>query len=269
LGRLAARKLKIPVVHTSHGFLFGGGKETITGRFYRLMEKLAAAAGSMVIAVSQSEYNCAADLQVIAKEKMVVIHNGIADLEEMFRADAGREPVRMIMVARFARPKDHLTLLEALSALKELPWSLQLVGDGRGRKRAEDLVRQLGLAGRVEFTGTRDDVNELLAESSIFVLSSRREGFPISILEAMRAGLPVVAARVGGIDEAVAEGKSGFLFEAGDSAGLSRHLEKLILEPQLREELGRAGRQLYLERFTLRKMVDQTVGVYDQLVKGC
>ncbi len=262
LGRLAAKMSGIPAVHTSHGFLFGGGEKQLSGRFYRLMEKIAAAAGEMVIAVSQSEYHLATQLKVIPPNKITVIHNGIAGLGEPGRAKPQREPARIIMVSRFAKPKDHQTLLEALAGLKDLPWSLQLVGDGHGRVQAEMQARQFGLEDKIEFTGTRSDVNDLLAAASIFVLSSRREGFPISILEAMRAGLPVVASRAGGVAEAVADGDTGYLFEPGDSAGLRSHLEELILNPALREELGRAGRQRYLEQFTLEKMAAETLKTY-------
>ncbi len=263
LGRLAADALGIPVVHTSHGFLFGGRRQTLTGRFYRLMEKFAAAWGDMVIAVSQSEHDLAAGLGVIPSHKMTVVYNGLPEMAEAGRtANPETEPARLIMIARFEKPKDHLTLIRALGGLKEMDWQLTLVGDGKGRAAAESMAAELGLSERLEFTGTRRDTEALLGDSSIFILSSRREGFPISILEAMRAGLPVVATRVGGIPEAVIEGETGLLFDPGDEAALRQQLAKLIADPALRKKMGLAGQKSFREHFTLKQMVDQTEKVY-------
>ncbi|MDW7729081.1 MAG: glycosyltransferase family 4 protein [Bacillota bacterium] len=265
LGRLAASKLNIPVVHTSHGFLFGGREQTLSCRFYRLMEKYASARGSLVIAVSKSEYDLADRLQVIAPEKMNVIYNGLPDVEAKQLAIPQTEPVQLIMVARLAPPKDPLTLIRALGGLKELNWQLKLVGEGLEQSACEKLTTELDLGGRIEFFGMRGDVEELLASSSIFVLSSRREGFPISTLEAMRAGLPVVASNVGGISEQIAEDETGYLFESGDHKRLQSHLDRLIRDPILRSRLGQAGRRRFLDHFTLDKMVDETLKVYHQI----
>jgi glycosyltransferase involved in cell wall biosynthesis len=265
LGRFAAHSLRIPAVHTSHGFLFSGEKLNISGHFYRLIEKAAARFSSAVIAVSGSEFNKAVNLKVIPREKLVVVHNGIPDSAEQALAKPELEPARLVMVARFAEPKDHETLLQALGQLKDLPWSMQLVGDGVKKAVAEELAVNLGIAERVEFAGVREDVGALLAGSSLFILSSRREGFPISILEAMRAGLPVVASDCGGISEAVAEGETGLLFSPGNFEALKVCLEKLITNPQLRRKMGRAGRERYLQAFTLEQMVDKTAAVYKKV----
>ena len=262
LGRLAARSLKIPAVHTSHGFLFGGSPKDARGRFYRLVEKVAARAGDRVIAVAESEFKAAREAGVIAPEKMTVVYNGLPELDPPLTADPGGDPPRLVMVARFAEPKDHLTLLQALGGLQEEPWSLTLVGDGEGRGRAENTAAELGIGGRIDFAGVREDVPAILAVSQVFVLSSRREGFPLSVLEAMRAGLPVVASRAGGTGEAVVEGKTGLLFAPGSSEQLQEALLKLLRDPALRRDMGRAGRERFRERFTLEQMVEDTCAVY-------
>lgn len=266
LGRLAARSLNIPVLHTSHGFLFNRGKRSLSGRFYRFMEKNAARAGDKVIAVSRSEFEAARELKVIPAQKMAVVHNGLPDVGEGLRADPSLEPPNLVMVARFAAPKDHGTLLKALGGLKDKQWSLDLVGDGPGAGAARELVRKLGLEERVNFLGSRGDVPQLLASAQVFVLSSRREGFPLSILEAMRAGLPVAASRVGGVGEAVVDGKSGLLFAPGDVKGLREQLKTLIDDPGLREAMGEAGRRRFTELFSLDQMVEKTIQVYESLI---
>ncbi|MFO8192649.1 MAG: glycosyltransferase family 4 protein [Bacillota bacterium] len=267
LGRWVARSLGLPVVHTSHGFLFTGREKSAAGRFYRFVEKIFSRLGDRVIVVAESERAAAAALKVIPEEKMVVIHNGLPDIEEQGLADPGAEPPGIVMVARFAAPKDHLTVLKALSGLKELQWSLELVGEGRGRLEAEKLVGELGIGDRVEFLGMRRDVQEILARNQIFVLSSRREGFPLSILEAMRAGLPVVASDAGGVKEAVREGENGFLFPPGDAGRLCEALSELLSKPELRREMGAEGRRRYREYFTLDRMVEETVNLYREIVR--
>ncbi len=265
LGRYAARMFNIPVVHTSHGFLFSSQPNSFRGRFYRLAEKNASRIADRVIAVSESEARAAESLGVIAAEKMTVVYNGLPDLEPPFVADPSAGPPRIAMVARFAEPKDHLTLLRALGGLTRLPWSLALIGDGAGRSKAEKLARELGIEDRVQFMGMREDVPGILASSQIFVLSSRREGFPLSILEAMRAGLPVAASEVGGVGEAVLGGHTGYLFPPGDVEALRESLDKLLEDPALRETMGRAGRRRFLDYFTLDKMVDRTVEIYREI----
>ncbi len=266
LGRLAARSLTIPVVHTSHGFLFSGRPNSPSGWFYRLMEKLASGFSDRVIAVCENEFKIAEQLKVIPPEKMVVVHNGLPDLQPLVIAQPDTEPPRLIMVARFAAPKDHQTLLNALGSLKELPWSLVLIGDGDGRRDAEQLAVELGIRERIDFLGVREDVPALLAASQVFLLSTQREGFPLSVLEAMRAGLPVVASNVGGISEAVKNGTTGLLFPAGNVEVLQEHLALLINNRNLRLNMGQAGRRRFSEKFTLDQMVEKTSAIYHSIL---
>lgn len=265
LGRLAARSLGIPVIHTSHGFLFSGRESSAAGLFYRIMEKFAAGAADKVIVVAESEYRLAERLGVISSSKMVLVHNGLPGCNSPGLADPEIEPPRLIMVARFAAPKDHTTLLRALATLKNIDWHLTLVGDGVGRRDSEALSAEFGIKDRVSFTGVREDVSRLLADSQAFILSSKREGFPLSILEAMRVGLPVVAADVGGVCEAVEEGQSGFLFPPGDAGRLADQLCRLLEDPFLRKKMGQAGRERFLKNFTIEQMVEETISVYESV----
>lgn len=230
------------------------------------MEKLVSRWSERVIAVCENEFKIAESLRVIPREKMVVVHNCLPDLQAPLAAKPENEPPRLIMVARFAAPKDHQTLVKALALLKEQSWSLTLVGDGDGRRNIEKLAVDLGIDDRIDFQGLREDVPSLLAESQLFVLSTQREGFPLSILEAMRAGLPVVAANVGGISEAVEDGKTGLLYPAGDVIALQGHLASLIKNPGLRFAMGHAGRERFLEKFNLAQMVEKTTAVYHDIL---
>jgi glycosyltransferase involved in cell wall biosynthesis len=125
---------------------------------------------------------------------------------------------------------------------------------------------QLGLTERSQFRGYEPDPAEVLAESSIFVLSSRSEGFPRSILEAMRAGLPVVASDVGGVGEAVVDGETGILFPAGDAGALTAALKHLLMSPETRQRMGYLAHLRYQGEFSLERMVDSTSGLYATIV---
>ena len=129
------------------------------------------------------------------------------------------------------------------------------------------LFRSLGLGTRVRFLGQRADVDACLAESQISVLTTNWEGFPLTVLEAMRAGLPVVATAVGGVAEALEEGDSGYLIGRGDVTLLRDRLGRLLSSPGLREEMGSKGRARWEERFTIERMVEKTFAIYQDVVQ--
>jgi glycosyltransferase involved in cell wall biosynthesis len=267
VGRLAAKTLRLPVIHTSHGFLFGGREHSLPGYCYRFAEKIAAGAADRVICVSESEYRLALKLKVIKPDKLSMVYNGLPDIDSKYRAVPDREPPLLISVARFSEPKDHQSLLRALIGLTEIKWRLDLVGDGPKQKMIESLISNTPLAGKVNFLGMRSAVPELLAQSSIFILSSKREGFPISILEAMRAGLPVIASDVGGVSEAVIDGETGYLVPVGDHALMRKRICVLLEDPILRKNMGAKGRERFLQYFTLQKMVEKYWHLYREVVK--
>ncbi len=266
LGRLAAYSLGIPVIHTSHGWLFDGKLYYLQDIMYLALEKIAARIAVKVITVSDYEKEIANKLALMPSNKMVVIHNGLPDLENKLLASPGAGIPRLISVARFAEPKDHLTLLQALSKLNHVKWQLDLVGDGAKKRKTEKLAEELLLEEKINFLGNRNDVPELLAKSSLFILSSKREGFPISILEAMRAGLPVIATDVGGVSEAVIDGETGYLVPVGDYELMQKKICKLIEDPTLGKRMGAKGRERFLQHFTLDKMVDNTLELYREVV---
>ncbi len=174
------------------------------------------------------------------------------------------QPPVLVMVARFASQKDHATLLRALSGLLCMEWRLLLVGDGELEPRVALQIAALGLGGRVRILPPETNVGRLLMEAQIFVLSTNFEALPISILEAMRAGMPVVATNVGGISESVRHEETGLLARRGDVAGLRDALARVIADPALRLALGAAGRRLWRAQFTASTMAARTVEVYQR-----
>jgi glycosyltransferase involved in cell wall biosynthesis len=266
LGRVAARTLGIPVVFTAHGWAFTPGVPSRPATIYRWIERLAAPLASRIITVSEFDRQLALTRGVASSQKVVTIHNGMPNVGPELRADPARSPVRLVMIARFEPQKDHTTLFHALAGLKHEPWHLDLIGDGPLLAETEALGRRLGLADRIRFWGQRMDVDARLAEAQVALLITNWEGFPRSILEAMRAGLPVVSSAVGGVAESVRDGETGFVVPQGDSETLRQRLKQLLADPGLRARMGRSGRQRYERHFTLTHTVERTLAIYREIV---
>jgi glycosyltransferase involved in cell wall biosynthesis len=266
VGRVAARSLGLPTVFTAHGWSFTPGVPRLSAAIYRWSERLAAPLAARIITVSNFDRELAIRERVTAPSRLVTIHNGMPDIPPELRARAGASPVRLAMIARFEPQKDHATLFRALAEIRDLDWSIDLIGDGAQLPEARGLAESLGLVDRVRFCGPVNNVPTMLAQSQIYLLISNWEGFPRSILEAMRAGLPVVASGVGGVAEAVEDGASGFLAPRGDAAGVARALRALVRDPELRQRQGARGRALFEARFNIEETIARTVEVYHEVI---
>jgi len=221
-----------------------------------LLEKLAKPLTAHYVAVSEFVLERGVRTGRIPATKASVIHNGI-DTERFAAPKGGRRrawPLVIGCVGRLSEEKRHRDLVEAAAALVRdgNDLRLDLVGDGETRPPVEAQVRELGVEGRIRFLGMRSDVPELLRGFDIFVLPSRFEGLPLTILEAMASGLPVVATRVGGVPELVEDGVNGFLVEPQSPAELAAAIRRLVEDADLRRRMGQAGRKIAVERFDLR-----------------
>ena len=262
IGRAASRLLGIPALYTPHGWPAGERMPRLARVAFRLVEKMMARWCDGIVCVCEYEKRFALEKRIAAAEKLVVVYNGVRNVGAELRAKTERTPVRICSVARFDAPKDHRTLLEALALLRETAWEIDLLGDGPQQGEMQRLARELGLGDRARFRGYLPDASGLLAQAQIFVLSSRSEAFPRSILEAMRAGLPVVATDVGGVGEAVTDGVSGRLVPPGSPHALASALRELVESAQLRQSMGKAARTAYEQRFQFEVMAGLTAAVY-------
>ena len=262
LGRVACALLGIPALYTPHGWSIGDRSSQRRSRIFRVLERGAAPLAASIINVSQAERELARRHRIAPDHKLEVIYNGVPDVDPALRARPALAPPHILMIARFEPPKDHETLLAAVALLKDLPWSLELLGSGPALAQTRILANSLGLSSRIEFTPAGSSVPDRLALSQLLVLSSRSEGFPLSVLEGMRAGLPVVGSDAGGIKEAVVDGETGFVVEAANPRALADRLKLLILDSTLRETFGSAGRRRYEEYFTFEQMLEQTLRLY-------
>lgn len=265
IGRLAAWSLGIPAVYTPHCWSFVDGFPG--AKLYLWAERIVRPFGKRTIMVSNAERRDGIRFRVGPDDHFVTVHNGMPDIPTALLASPGRGTPRIVMVGRFEQQKDHESLLLALARIKHLPWALDLVGDGPLKGKAEELVRSLKLQSRVVFHGYCKDVAGILSRAHVFALITNWEGFPRSIIEAMRAGLPVVATDVGGNAESVIEGVNGFVVKKKDVGSIARQLACLLKSPELRKRLGDAGRKAYEREFTLQRMVQKTAHVWQAVLR--
>ena len=201
--------------------------------------------------------------------KLTVIPNGI-EFPEPTRRAPPRQPPRIICVARFTPSKRHDVLLHALGQLRDggVDVSCTLVGDGDTLDATRDLAATLDLIQRIRFTGRIEPhgVDSELAVADLFVLASEREGMPGSVLEAMAAGLPVVATDVEGTREVVEHEVSGLLVPPGDATALADAIGRLVRNPTLMRTIGAEGRRIVEARFAVDRLAAAQGDLYAELV---
>ena len=267
VGRVAAKLAGLPVVFTVHGWAFTEGIAARSRRLAVFLEKRFARLCDAIICVSEFDLQLALRLGVGNDSLLKLIRNGVPDVPPDLRTSgSGSVTTRVVAVARLDAPKDHALLLDALATVKSFPWVLELIGDGPLTNAMKQKALDLGLADRVVFSGLRNDVPLRLTHSDVFVLASGWEGLPLSILEAMRAGLPVVASNVGGVAETVGDYVTGFLVQKGDKVVLADRLVRLLSNLALRQQMGRAGRIVYEREFSFEVMYQRTHQVYKDVL---
>jgi glycosyltransferase involved in cell wall biosynthesis len=222
-----------------------------------------------VIPVSEDAADVARRVERVPARKVQVIRNGI-DLTGFPAANrkALEGDGRAISVGRLHAVKDQATLLRATRRIVDVrpEFRLALVGDGPERQGLEQLRRELALEESVRLAGERNDVGERLSQSDLFMLSSLSEGVSLTLLEAMAAGLPVIATDVGGNREVVAHGETGFLVPPGSPEAIASAALSLIDDPARALAMGRAGRKRIEQIFDLGIVVRRYEALYLELL---
>jgi glycosyltransferase involved in cell wall biosynthesis len=267
IARAAARfSPGVRTVFTAHGWAFSG-RGGRSGALYTAAERAAGRISDAIVCVSRHDLALAVQRQVGTTATRHVIQNGVAELPGV--GDPRPGPLRVVSVARLQEPKDLTSLVVAAASLRRAGTDVrvEIVGEGPDRSLIEAVVAEHEARRFVHLLGHRDDVPELLRGADVFVLSSRWEGLPYSILEAMATGLPVVASAVGGVPELVEDGVTGRLVRPQDPGALAAALSELAASPDRGRALGAAGRVTARRRYSIEGMQGRYVALFDALLR--
>lgn len=261
IARLAAYTLHLPCLYTVHGWGFGTGRTMLQSAIVYWVERvLSVIPRTSYIFVSNADRHVGLKRLKLEPDRCLTVHNGMPDHGLRARVE---DSSTVIMVARVCHAKDHDLLLKSFQD-SSASFRLTLVGEGTD---SPDFRKRV-LAGtpdkyeRVDCLGLSRKIPQLLAQAGVFVLCSRYEGLPLAIIEAMCAGLPIVATDVGGVRELVEDGVNGFLVPAGSHTALSHCLDRLQGDSALRVRMGHASRTRYLTSFSDTQMVTAVARQY-------
>ncbi|NLW39124.1 MAG: glycosyltransferase family 4 protein [Peptococcaceae bacterium] len=284
LGRLAARLAGVPKIYfTAHGWSINEYQSLPVRYLYTLVEKIAGAISTKIICVSRDCLLNGLKLKIASQKKFVLIYNGLPEPEQrnnLLRKELniGKEDLIFGMVARLAAPKDAMFFLKLAEHMINNRESFVgktkdktgfrnkiyfvLIGDGPQRAACQAFIKDKGLTGHVFLLGTRENAAELIHDFDVFTLFSRWEGLPLTVIEAMLAGRPVVASDIGGVGELVVHGETGYLIKQGNLAEAVEVSWKLAENKELRLSMGEAGRRRALEHYSLKTMVEKYRELY-------
>ncbi len=275
LGRLAALLTGVPAtVHTFHGHVLEGYFSSATTWVFLKIEQALARATDRLIVVSPRLREAILAMGIGRPEKVEVVPLGL-DLDRFVHPPTARIGLHTSLgipsgtpllgiVGRLVPVKDHPTLFHAVRLLGEENRSphLIVVGDGEQREGLEQLAHRLGLAGRIHFLGWRNDLEAILGELDVVICSSRNEGTPVALIEAMAAGIPVLSTDVGGVGDLIDHGQTGWLVPPGNPAALAQGLRELMADPELRARLAASARPVALGQHDVKGLVHRMEALY-------
>jgi len=267
LGRIAAWITGTADVHTVHGWSVSLSGHALKRFLYSQIEGKGHRLADGIICVSQHDQRHAKELG-LDPAKTRLIYNGRPDAPTRALGNETDDPhpLRIVSVGRLAWPKQPDQLLRFLVSNPEV--CLDLVGDGPQEDKVKAQAIELGVSDRVIFHGHVGNIYPVLQQGDIFALVSDWEGFPMSTLEAMSAGLLTVVSDVGGAGEAIIDGVTGFTIPRGDEKTLHERLSILIDDKEKRASMGHEAQLLFSEKFRLETMVAQTLAYYSDILQG-
>ncbi len=269
-GRILGQIARIPIIISSERTM---GQE---GYLRRFLNRLTSGLSDAIICVSDNVAIYAAQKIGIYEKKIFTIPNGIdisafeASPTQQIARKNNKLPGEKIIIGAIGRPrwvKGFDVLISAVAKITELNILLLFVGDGPDQYKLRQLVKNIGQSDRIFFWGDQSEIQEILPILDILVNSSFHEGMSNIILEAMAAGLPVVATAVGGTPEVVVDGETGLLVPPGDPDSLAAALLRLIQDKDLRTKMGLAGRKRVRKYFTIEETVRKTETLYFELLR--
>jgi glycosyltransferase involved in cell wall biosynthesis len=282
VGRLAARLAGVPVVlHVYHGHVFYGYFGRAQTRAYIAIERLLARLSDRIVTISAAQQRDIAHVyRITSPDKVVVVPLGfdLAGFSAAKRTAMGRfraayglaADVPLVgFVGRLTAVKDPALFVKAAGRVLERVPDVHfvVVGDGELRPDVEQQVAASGLAERVQLVGWQRDMPAVYAALDLLVLTSLNEGTPVTVIEALAAGVPVVATNVGGVADVVSDERTGLLIAAGDVDALASAMAALLCAPERGQVLARAGQKDVLARFGRECLIDNMGSLYRSLLE--
>ena len=266
IGRLAAWRAGVPSLFTAHGWAFTEGAPALQRAYGLVVESVLCRLIGRVVTVSSYDFELAKRYRVGLSRNRYLVKNGIS-MPLLCKQEKCHKNLQILTIGRLSLVKNHAMMLDALSALT-IPFHAHIIGEGECGAALEEQIGSLGLENKVELLGEVTRTTKYLAEADLFLLSSNYEGLPLSVLEAMSYGIPVVATNVGGVSEAVLNERTGLLSERKNVAQFSANIEMLGNRPELRQQFGETALSHYAENFTADRMVNELHGIYEDMTEG-
>ena len=276
LGRLAAILLGVPIIiHTFHGHVFHSYFSVLKSRVFIAVERFLARFTDRIVVLSERQYQeISVDYHIAPQSKLKIVHLGfdftrlahwpkqIGRLRRRYHLPADAPLIGII--GRLTPVKNQALFLNAAAEVRRHCPNARflLIGDGELKSQLQYQAQQLGLSDRVLFTGWIEDPGEIYADLDIVVLTSHNEGTPVTLIEAMYCGRPVVATDVGGVADVVSDGENGVLIADNDSAALVRALVALVNDDQRRQQLANKANAAVAEKFSRERLVAEITALY-------
>ncbi|OVE79800.1 hypothetical protein BVY01_01490 [bacterium I07] len=265
----------VKVIHTLHGIHYLNYSNPVLRTMLISLERMLSKKSSAVICVSRTDRDRGLENRLFNPETVHVIRNGVAaagkeriDSDDLRRElSIGPECPVIINVARLHRQKAQHTLIKAFArVIEKIPEArLMFVGDGPLRSSLEKQTAELNLSQQVRFLGMKRQIQDYLAISDLFVLSSLWEGLPLSLLEAMSVGKPAVCTESDGISEIITSGDDGILVPVEDSESMSEAIVYLLTNTAEAEKMGQRAKVKIQKQFDVHRMISETRALYTEL----
>ena len=270
-GAPAAMLARASVVHTKHGMNPDTTRRLWLRRVASILLDACVAVTPALAKVARRNRECDPALLHVIRNGIDMAHfSPSVETRRQVRAELGIPEDAWVVgtVGRLAPEKDQALLVEAMAPLLDQRRHLVIVGDGPEHEALRLRITATWRSEFVHMTGARTDVEQLLAAFDVFALTSKSEGLPLVLLEAMATHLPVVASAVGGIPDAIEHGVTGFLFPAGRREDLRLELVKLLSRPMHGRGVGHAARRAVARRYSVQRMAEGYATLYDNVVAG-
>lgn len=281
LGALAGRIVALftgrpkLVIFTAHGWPFNEDRNFLARYLTYFFSWLTAFFTDRTINIAKADYKQSLKFPLLPNSKFIYIPNGLGLNDQSFLPPAearkilGLEEKQFSIgtIAELTKNKGLIYLIDAInlirSGIKNLKLKVIIIGEGEDREKIQNRLGSLGLQEIIYPVGFRQDAGKYLKGFDVFVLPSIKEGLPYALMEAMAAGLPIIASDVGGVPDLIEHGRNGLLVKTKDSANLAETLNKLIKNQEIRLALGRKAKIKIETNFQLRDMLTKTITLYD------